>query len=185
LIELQTDRLARLVTNLLDMTRIEAGALEVREALIEFDELVDEALASLGRTVAPERVIVHAAPDLPLLLIDHVLISQVLANLLENAQRLSPDDGLIAVSARLAPGSRPMVEIGVADEGPGIGQQDRERVFEMFSQNGGGGRAGLGLAIARAFVEAHGGVIWIDPEVEQGARVVFTVPSVARVPATA
>jgi signal transduction histidine kinase len=58
-------------------------------------------------------------------------------------------------------------------------------VFEMFSQNGGGGRAGLGLAIARAFVEAHGGLIWIDPGVERGARVAFTVPCEARVPATA
>jgi signal transduction histidine kinase len=55
----------------------------------------------------------------------------------------------------------------------------------MFSQNGGGGRAGLGLSIARAFVEAHGGIIWIDPEVGRGARVVFTVPSAARVPAPA
>ena len=64
----------------------------------------------------------------------------------------------------------------MTDDGPGIARKDRERVFDMFSQNGGGGRAGLGLAIAKAFVEAHGGLIWIDPDVECGARVVFTVP---------
>jgi two-component system sensor histidine kinase KdpD len=185
LIEVQSDRLARLVTNLLDMTRIEAGALEVRATPIEFGELIDEALGSLGGEVAPERVKVHAAVDLPLLLIDHVLISQVMANVLENAGRLSPDDSVITVSAELAPGSPPRVEIAVADDGPGIGRENRERVFEMFTQNGGGGRAGLGLAIARAFVEAHGGVIWIDAEVERGARVAFTVPCRARVPATA
>ena len=64
----------------------------------------------------------------------------------------------------------------MTDDGPGIAREERERVFEMFSQNGGGGRAGLGLAIAKAFVEAHGGLIWIDPDVARGARVVFTVP---------
>ena len=92
LIELQSDRLARLVTNLLDMTRIEAGALELRPTTIGFDELVDEALASLGGIVAPGRVTVDAPADLPLLHLDHVLMSQVLANVLENAERLSPGD---------------------------------------------------------------------------------------------
>ncbi len=177
LIELQSDRLARLVTNLLDMTRIEAGTLELRPTTIGFDELVGEALASLGGLVAPDRISVDAPADLPLLHLDHVLMSQVLANVLENAERLSPDDSIISVSARTAPGSgATRVEIAVSDEGPGIAREERERVFEMFSQNGGGGRAGLGLAIAKAFVEAHGGLIWIDPDVGRGARVVFTVP---------
>ena len=71
----------------------------------------------------------------------------------------------------------------MSDDGPGIGREERERVFEMFSQNGGGGRAGLGLAIAKAFVEAHGGLIWIDPDIARGARVIFTVPAEAPVPA--
>jgi two-component system sensor histidine kinase KdpD len=75
------------------------------------------------------------------------------------------------------------VEIAVSDDGPGIAPTERERVFEMFSQNGGGGRAGLGLAIAKSFVEAHDGHIWIDPATEHGTRVVFTVPSQALVPA--
>jgi signal transduction histidine kinase len=77
------------------------------------------------------------------------------------------------------------VEIAVSDDGPGIAPEDRDRVFEMFSQNGGGGRAGLGLAIAKAFVEAHGGAIGIDPDVTSGTRVVFTVPSEAFVPSPA
>jgi two-component system sensor histidine kinase KdpD len=147
---------------------------------------VDEALASLGGLVAPGRVAVDAPPDLPVLHLDPVLISQVLANLLENAERLSPDDSLIRVGARTAPGSAArLVEIAVTDDGPGIAREERERVFEMFSQNGGGGRAGLGLAIAKAFVEAHGGLIWIDPDVPRGARVVFTVPCEAFVPSPA
>ncbi len=112
LIELQSDRLARLVTNLLDMTRLEAGALELRPTTVGFNELFDEALASLGGIVAPNRVTVDAPADLPLLLLDHVLISQVLANVLENADRLSPDDSVIRVEARAPrrgarrPGSR-------------------------------------------------------------------------------
>ncbi len=177
LIELQSDRLARLLTNLLDMTRIEAGALELRPTAVGFDELVDEALASLGGIVSPGRVAIDAPADLPLLHLDHVLMGQVLANVLENAERLSPDDSIIRVTARTAPGSgATRVEIAVSDDGPGIAREERERVFDMFSQNGGGGRAGLGLAIAKAFVEAHGGLIWIDPDVTRGARVVFTVP---------
>jgi two-component system, OmpR family, sensor histidine kinase KdpD len=185
LIELQSDRLARLVTNLLDMTRIEAGALELRPIAMAFDELVTEALGSLEGIIGPERVVTEAPADLPLLHIDHVLISQVLANVLENAERLSPAESIIRVQGRVAPGTgSAQVEIAVSDEGPGIGREDRERVFEMFSQNGGGGRAGLGLAIAKAFVEAHGGLIWVDPHVENGARVVFTVPTETLVGAT-
>ncbi len=179
LIELQSDRLARLVTNLLDMTRIEAGALELRPSVIGVDELVTEALDSLGGIVAPERVVVELAPDLAPLHIDHVLIGQVLANVLENANRLAPPASVIRVVARPAPLHGDMVEISVHDDGPGIGPDEREHVFEMFSQNGGGGRAGLGLAIAKAFVEAHGGRIWIDPDTHRGAKVAFTVPSEA------
>jgi two-component system sensor histidine kinase KdpD len=186
LIELQSDRLARLVTNLLDMTRIESGALELRPTMIPFDELVAEVLESLGDLVPPNRVVIEASSGLPLLFIDRLLIGQVLVNLLENAARLSPAEGTISVGARHSQSSAsPLVEIAVADEGPGINSEDRERVFEMFSQKSGGGRAGLGLAIAKAFVEAHGGTIWIDPEVQRGARIVFTVPCEASIPAHA
>ncbi len=176
LIEQQSDRLARLVTNLLDMTRIEAGALEIRPTTIPLDELVDEALGNLGGLVERDRVHVEAADDLPMLWIDHVLVSQVLANLLDNAERVSPVGSGIEVTARVAPADAAWIEIAVVDQGPGIALSERARVFEMFSQNGRGGRAGLGLAIAKAFVEAHGGVIWIDPDVDVGARIVFTVP---------
>jgi two-component system, OmpR family, sensor histidine kinase KdpD len=183
LIELQSDRLARLVTNLLDMTRIESGALAVRPTLIPLDELVDESLAAIDGLVPRSRVQIDpSSSDLPLLNIDHVLIGQVLANLLENAARLSPPGSLIRIAATsLRDPMASLVEISVADEGPGIAAEERERVFEMFSKNSGGARAGLGLAIAKAFVEAHGGEIWIDPETTRGARVVFTVPAAVSV----
>ncbi|HEY6473978.1 MAG TPA: ATP-binding protein [Acidimicrobiales bacterium] len=177
LIEQQSDRLARLVTNLLDMTRIESGALELRPTVMPLDELVDEALGNLGGIVGRDRVRMDAPPDLPMLRIDHVLVSQVLANLLDNAERVSPVDGTIEISARVAPVPGACIEIGVADEGPGIPPGERPHVFEMFTQSGRGGGAGLGLAIAKAFVEAHGGAIWVDPDTERGARIVFTVPA--------
>jgi two-component system sensor histidine kinase KdpD len=183
LIELQSDRLARLVTNLLDMTRIESGALAVRPTLIPLDELIDESLAAVNGLVSPTRVVVDHSTELPLLEIDYVLIGQVLANLLENAARLSPSGSPIRIDARATMrGAVPFVEIAVTDEGPGIAASERERVFEMFSQNDGGTRSGLGLAIAKAFVEAHGGSIWVDAKFTSGARMVFTVPAAVNVP---
>jgi two-component system sensor histidine kinase KdpD len=177
LIELQSDRLARLVTNLLDMTRIDSGSLEVRTSVIAFEDLVAEALISIRGLVSPERVVVQHEPDLPLLQIDSVLVGQVLANLLENAARLSPEQSTIRVAARVAGvGEDALMQVSVADDGPGIAPSEQEQVFKMFSQHAGGGRAGLGLAIAKAFVEAHGGSIWIDPSAAQGACFVFTLP---------
>jgi two-component system, OmpR family, sensor histidine kinase KdpD len=177
LIEVQADRLARLVTNLLDMTRIEAGALEVRLAVVSVDELVGEALAALANSLDGDRVRIDLDAGLPALHVDHVLAGQVLVNLLENAARVAPEGSPIVVSAHLAQGD--LVAVAVTDEGPGIPPDERARVFEMFNQIGGGGRAGLGLAIAKAFVEAHGGTIWIDPGVERGTRVTFTLPAAA------
>jgi two-component system sensor histidine kinase KdpD len=178
LIELQSDRLSRLVTNLLDMTRIESGALEVRRTTIAFDELVEGSLNAVQELIPRGRVQIDAPDDLPLLDIDHVLAGQVLINLLENAARIAPAGSAIRISAaRAQEAGSTLVEIAVTDEGPGIAPSERERVFEMFSRLSGGGRAGLGLAIAKAFVEAHGGRIWVDPQVHHGARVVFTLPS--------
>ena len=144
LIEFQSDRLARLVTNLLDLTRLESGALALQSSAVPFDELVGEALDAVSGLVAPTRVAVEADPDLPLLDIDHVLIAQVLANLLENAvlepRRITDrHHGRSGTPVPLGP----MVEISVADDGPGIAADQRERVFEMFSDHRGGGRAGL------------------------------------------
>src|SRR5580700_9241786 len=120
LIEEQADRLARLVTNLLDMTRIESGALELRPIAIAFDELVAEALGMLGDMADRGRIRVDMPDDLALLHIDHVLISQVLANLVENAERLSPEDGIIRISALPAPSAESTkVMISVSDQGPG------------------------------------------------------------------
>ena len=177
LIDEQADRLERLVSNLLDMTRIQSGSLELRPQPTEVRELVSEALSLLG---VPERARVSWQPgaELPLVEVDHVLIRQVLVNLIDNATRYSPPESKVIVDAVARPDGR--VEVSVTDEGSGIPADQRSSVFEMFNQGESGGRGGLGLAIAQAFVEAHGQRIWLDEGVSGGARFAFTLPVAGR-----
>jgi two-component system sensor histidine kinase KdpD len=179
LIDLQADRLDRLVSNLLDMTRIQSGALELRRARTTLPQLLEDALAALGSSAQVGRVRWEAPLDLPDVDVDPVLISQVLANLIDNATRYAPGETVVVVSARPVPG--PHVEVAVTDQGPGVPESERATLFEMFSRGQAGGRGGLGLAIARAFVEAHGERIWIADTAGQGARFVFTIPSATAV----
>lgn len=179
LVEAQTDRLTRLVANLLDLTRIETGALALRRDAVDVGDLVRDAIESLGPAVDRARVRVEMARNLPIVELDQVLISQVIVNLLENGLRYSPDGAMVVVSAGVRAGA---VEISVADEGPGIAPADRTAVFELFRRAGPEagpptGGSGVGLAIAKAFVEAHGGRIWVRSSESGGARVSFEVPT--------
>lgn len=177
LIDLQADRLNRLVSNLLDMTRIQSGALELRRKPTVLTDLLDEALAALGSSANVARVRWQAEPDLPDVDVDPVLVCQVLANLLDNATRYAPD-GTVTVSARQGSGTD--IEVTVTDLGPGVAESERGTIFQMFNRGVAGGRGGLGLAIAQAFVEAHGGRIWVGDTSKPGACFVFTLPSVPR-----
>jgi two-component system sensor histidine kinase KdpD len=113
--------------------------------------------------------------DLPLVDVDHLLIGQVLANLLDNAARHAPPDTAITVSAiRRDDG---LVELAVADKGPGVPRGERSNVFRMFNRSGNSGGAGVGLSIAKAFVEAHGQEIWVEDAPAGGARFCFTMPA--------
>jgi two-component system sensor histidine kinase KdpD len=170
----QADRLERLVSNVLDMTRIQSGALELRRQPTAVADLVDEALSVLGSLAELERVQWQAPADLPLVDVDHVLICQVLANLIDNATRYAPGDTQVTVSARRSQDG--VVEVAVADRGPGVPANERTSIFQMFNRREAGGRGGLGLAIAQVFVEAHGQRIWIDESDGPGARFVFTLP---------
>jgi two-component system sensor histidine kinase KdpD len=175
LIDLQADRLDRLVTNLLDMTRIQAGALDVRRQPVPVGDLVSEALASLGPSVGPGRIRWMAPTDLPPVEVDHVLICQVLANLIDNAARHGPEDTDITVTAAL--NGHHQVRVAVTDRGPGVAPDERSSIFQLFNRREAGGRAGIGLAIAKAFVEAHGERIWIEAGAGPGARFVFSLPA--------
>ncbi len=177
LIETQSDVLDRLVANLLDMTRIQSGALEVRPEISPVADVVEGALRATA--VPPAAVVATLPPDLPPVEVDQVLMEQVLANLIDNAARHSPDGRPVELTAAAAGGT---VELAVSDHGPGVPPAERERVFQMFNRVSGGGRAGLGLAIAKAFVEAHGETIRVEDAPGGGARFVVTMPP-ARLPA--
>ncbi|MBO0713623.1 MAG: DUF4118 domain-containing protein [Acidimicrobiales bacterium] len=175
LIDVQADRLDRLVSNLLDMTRIQSGTLQLRRETIAVTELVDEALSALGSSADLQRVKREALAELPLVNVDHLLICQVLANLIDNALRYTPEATPVVICA--ASVGRGRVQVEVVDHGPGVPVKERDRVFEMLSPGEAGGHGGLGLAIARAFVEAHGERIWVEEgEAGEGARFVFTLP---------
>lgn len=177
LIDVQTDRLTRLVANLLDMTRLDAGVLELRLEVCSVLDLAGEAVAGMRAAFGDREVELAVAEQLPLVEVDRLLIVQVLANLLDNAQRLAPASTPITVSAQAL---RDRVTIAVTDRGPGVAASERDAVFERFTRFDSGGRAGLGLAIAKTFVEAHGERIWVEDDRGGGARFAFTVPVASR-----
>ena len=172
----EADRLNRLVGNLLDMTKLEAGALQVRKEWQPLEEVVGAALTRLDDRLHDRPLAAALPPDDPLVPLDSVLIEQVLINLLENALKYTPVNSPIELSATAASG---VVTITVADRGPGIAPGDEQRIFDKFyraqSANGGGG-AGLGLTICRGIVEAHGGRIWAENRAGGGAAFHFTLP---------
>ena len=175
LIDVQADRLERLVANLLDMTRIQSGSLELRPQIVAVGELVEEALAVLGAAADGGRVEVAVPPEVPLVVVDEILVRQVLANLVDNALRYGPEGSPVVVTAARRDDRR--VVVSVTDRGPGIAPPDRGRIFEMAERAEAGGRGGLGLAIAKAFLEAHGERIWVTEGAGgAGARFLFTLP---------
>ena len=154
----ETDRLNRLVSNLLDMTRLEAGSLQLDRQWQPPGELVGAVVRRMSRLLEGRRLAIEVAADLPLVYLDELLFHQVLVNLLENAVRYTPPEAAIAISAGTKNDS---VWFEVADTGPGLRPGDEERVFEKFyrGQQRSAGGAGLGLAICRGIVELHGGTI--------------------------
>lgn len=169
----EADRLNRVVGNLLDLSRMRAGALVPTMAQAAIDEVIEGVLARLQPALRQHRVEVALPDDLPEIPMDVVQIDQVLTNLIENAAKFSPDERKISVSARTELGT---VRVRVADEGVGIALKDRKRVFEPFVRGEGSTGTGLGLAIAQAIVKAHGGRIWIEDSSGTGTAVVFELP---------
>jgi two-component system sensor histidine kinase KdpD len=178
----EAERLERLVTNLLEMTQVESGSLRVRREWVPLEEMVGAALTRLEGALAARPVHVALAPELPLLSVDPVLFQQVLLNLLENAVKYTPAGSDIEIEGRAHDGA---VSIDVRDRGPGIAPGDEARVFEKFyrgSQAGAAG-AGLGLAICKGIVEAHGGTIVVENRAGGGAVFRVTLPSTGSAPA--
>ncbi len=154
----ESARLERLVGNLLEMTRVESGSIEVKREWVPLEEIVGAALDRLERHLGARPVLTALADDLPLVSADPTLLEQVLVNLVDNAIKHAPGGTPIEVSARATPGS---VVIEVADRGPGIPPGEEETIFRKFRRGAGAAASGggLGLAICRGIVEAHGGTI--------------------------
>jgi two-component system sensor histidine kinase KdpD len=156
----EADRLNRFIGNLLDMTRLESGALKPRGGLVELSDVLGAALGRAGKILARHQVDLDLAPGLPMLNLDMVLFEQVLFNLLDNAAKYGPTGSRIQIKA-YRDGERVILQ--VIDEGAGVAPQDVERIFDKFYRAKGTDRqragTGLGLAICRGFVEAMQGTI--------------------------
>jgi two-component system sensor histidine kinase KdpD len=171
----EADRLNRLVQNLLEMTRLESGSFPLQRDWHPVEEIVGAALRRLAKALVGRGLDVRLAPDLPLVLMDDVLIEQVLVNLLDNAVKYTPGTTALRIGATASEGR---ITIEIADAGPGLTPGEEERVFEKFYRGAGTSErgAGLGLAICQGIVQAHGGRVWAHNLPEGGAAFFFTLP---------
>ncbi len=175
-IQEESERLSRLVHNLLDMSRLEAGSVPLHREWQPLEEVVGAALARLEGRLQGRRVTTRLPPDLPLVPVDGVLIEQVFANLLDNALKYTPPASPIEIAAWADAGA---VTVEVADRGPGFPSGEEERVFAKFYRGRVGGErggVGLGLPICRAIVEAHGGRMRAENRQGGGAVFRFALP---------
>ncbi|MDB5329196.1 MAG: kdpD [Phycisphaerales bacterium] len=175
----ESERMDRLINNLLDMTRLESGGLRVRKEWQPLQEVIGSALHHLEKRLRGREVKVTIAPDLPLVPIDAISMEQVLANLLDNAVEYTPPGSPIEVRGTRAEGT---VTVEISDRGPGLPTGTEQRVFQKFFRavpdgvDGARRGIGLGLAICRGIVEAHGGVISAENREGGGAKFRFTIP---------
>jgi two-component system sensor histidine kinase KdpD len=187
-IKTSVDRLNRLVSNLLDLSRLEAGVAAPERHWYPIGDVIATVLDQLdlvGRT-AGRQVDIALPDDLPLVPLDHAQLEQVMTNLLENALKYSPDASPIEVSARLA-GAPPMLEVRVSDHGLGIPAGELGAIFGKFyrvrqatppwAHDRPPTGTGLGLAICASIIHAHGGRIWAESAPGKGATVIFTLPA--------
>jgi len=169
-------RMMRLVSNLLEMVRVESGALQVQQEWQSVEEVIGVALLRLEERLRAHPIHTEVPADLPLVPMDGLLVEQALVNLLENAAKYSPEGATIEVTAALDAGQ---LVIGIADRGPGVSPGEEERIFEKFyrstvhEQVGG---AGLGLTIVRAIALAHGGRVWVEARAGGGSVFRLALP---------
>jgi two-component system, OmpR family, sensor histidine kinase KdpD len=176
----EAERLNGLVGNLLDMTRLETGHLRLLVDWYDLEDVIGAALGQAERTLKGRQVRVDLPEGLPLVALDQVLIMQVLENLLDNAVKYSLPNSPLEIGVRRV---RSAVEISVADQGPGIPEAERERVFAKFyrvERPGSPSGTGLGLAICKGIVEAHHGRIWAEERPGGGTVIRFTLPRRAK-----
>jgi two-component system sensor histidine kinase KdpD len=172
----ESDRLDRLVGNLLDMARIEGGALRPRRDWYDAGELVREVVGRLGPLLHGRRVDLAIPDDLPPVLLDYLMIDQVVTNLIENAVKYTPTGTPIGLRVERAD---VRIWVAVVDHGPGIPAAKRASVFDKFYRLERRGQiqgSGLGLAVSKGLVEGHDGRIWVEETPGGGATFVFELP---------
>ncbi len=177
-------RLNRLVANLLDMTRLESGAMKVKQQLNDVIDLVGATLANMPMQLKGREVAVSIPEELPPITIDFVLMMQVLVNLLENAVKYTPPESAIEIDAYQAGNE---IVIRVMDRGPGLPEEKLEAAFDKFFRGDARGISGtgLGLSIAKGIVEAHSGRIWVENRAGGGAVFSLALPLAGNPPASA
>ena len=174
IIRQEAEHLNRVLSNLLDLSRMRSGALTPAKAPAAMDELVEAVIGRLQPLLYGREVRLRLKNDIPEVSMDLVQVNQVLTNLIENAAKFSPANRPIDVSVL---GSTRSVRVIVADYGPGIPKEERERVFLPFERgHDGAAGTGLGLAIAKAVVVAHGGQMWAQSRPGGGAALTFELP---------
>jgi two-component system, NtrC family, sensor kinase len=172
--------LLSLINDVLDLSKVEAGQLELDVAPFSLREALERGVVMVRERATQDcvRVTITRSPDIDVVAGDERRIRQVVFNLLSNAVKFTPAGGAVDVRATQVNGE---VRVSVSDTGPGIAEQDRERVFEEFQQTDAGVEqregTGLGLALSKRLVELHGGRIWVDSELGQGSTFVFTLPA--------
>jgi two-component system, OmpR family, sensor histidine kinase KdpD len=172
----ETDRLNQIISNLLSMSRIEAGALQLQKSEYALPEVLDAVLRRLARRTQSHKIVLNIAPGLPPPPLDHAAFEQIMTNLLDNAVKYSEPGSEITIGARQV-GS--FVEIGVSDHGRGIAAEAQQAVFDKFYRANNSAHvagSGLGLSIVKGFVEAHGGKAWISSHIGEGTSVKFLLP---------
>jgi PAS domain S-box-containing protein len=176
-IEDEADRLTELIENLLDATRLQTGTLSLNRSDVSMERTAERVADRFRTQVTRHSIVVRFPPEFPVILGDESRLEQVFYNLLSNALKYSPKGGEISITGQVMPGQ---LVVCVSDEGPGIAPEDIPHIFDRFYRSSDASRktkgAGLGLFLARAVIEAHGGRIWADPKSGQGARICFSLP---------
>jgi two-component system sensor histidine kinase KdpD len=172
----EADRLNRLVGNLLDMTRLESGAMRIKKEACDIQDLVGSTLEELGGRLGKRTIRIDIPPELPLVPLDFVLVERVLVNVIDNALKYSPSDTPIEIKAHIAGA---FLEIDVADRGTGIPSEDLTRIFDKFYRvqrpdNVSG--TGLGLSISKGIVQAQGGFIAAENRAGGGTIITISLP---------
>jgi PAS domain S-box-containing protein len=183
-IQQEANRLQELINHLLDLSRLEAGMLPISLKSLPLNEILRDVMPQLNAMTNGHKISFHLPADLPPVQVDAKRIAQVLVNLVHNAISYSPERTEITISAKIR---GKYVQVNVTDQGPGILPADRKWVFEAFrrgsKEEGDPTKgAGLGLAICKGLIEAHGGRIWIKEKTTPGATISFTIPMAPVIP---